>query len=77
MALKDYCSQTESIFKQLNFLTFVEAIFMHEFRINILSFSGLNTDATDSDEPQTRHKYYNVSEIRKGFKIFPFKIGML
>ena len=84
VARKGFHSHTEPIFKQLSILTLADklsycrAIFMHKYKNNKLpvSFSGMFTDASDSDDLQTRHTDYNIYNqpaIKRGLEKFPLK----
>ena len=88
VALKSYRAHTEPIFKKLEILTFSDklafcrSVFIHQFRNNKLpiSFSGIFTDITHTDELQTRHNDYNYSNpvsYNKYLEHFPYKQMLL
>ena len=84
VALKSFRAHTEPLFKELSILKFTDklsycrAIFMHKYRNEKLpiSFSGIFTDITSTDELQTRHNDYNyINEpaIKRCLENFPLK----
>ena len=84
VALKSFKAHTEPIFKNLEILKFTDklafcrSVFIHQYRNNKLpiSFSGLFTEITETDELQTRdndYNYYNKAACKKYLETFPYK----
>ena len=84
VALKHFRAHTEPIFKDLGILKFTDklsycrSVFMHQYRHGKLppSFSGLFTEATMSNEMQSRHNdynYLNKPAVKGRLEQFPLK----
>ena len=84
VALKDFRSHTEPIFKELKILKFSDrlsynrAIFMHKYRNKKLpsSFLGLFRDISDTKGTQNRHNDYNYDTqpaVKRYLEKFPLK----
>ena len=84
VGLKNFRAHTEPIFKELEILKFTDklsycrSVFMHHYKNNKLpiSFSGIFTDITNSDNLQTRHNDYNFVNnpaVKSYLEKFPYK----
>ena len=84
ISLKNFKAHTEPLFKAHNILKFKDklshsrAIFMHKYRHNKLpvSFSGIFTETTMTDNIQSRHNDYNYQNLpasKKSLENFPLK----
>ena len=84
IALKGFKAHTEPLFKQLGILNFSDklsycrSIFMHKYRHSKLpvSFSGIFSETTMTDEIQSRHNdynYLNEPAIKRNLDKFPLK----
>ena len=84
VGLKKFKAHTEPIFKDLEILklsdklAYCKSVFMHQYRNDKLpvSFSGLFTDITSTEELQTRHNDYNYMNKparKKYLENFPYK----
>ena len=84
VALVNFKSHTEPLFKSLNLLKFTDKIlfwranFVNKYRNKTLpiSFLGVFNDITDSQELQTRNNWYNyqnIPAVRKKLEQFAYK----
>ena len=84
VALANFKSHTEPLFKRLSILkyddkiVFGRSVFMNQYRNKTLpeSFLDIFTDITSTDNLQTRHNdynYQNIPAVRRNLENFPFK----